>query len=223
MLETVSFPAAIDGPAAGALAVPPGDLPVPAVILVHEWWGLNDQMRGTATRLASEGFLVLAIDLYRGVITRDPVEAQRLMTELPRERSLADLTGAVPFLKAHPRCNGKVAIMGMCMGGAYAFAAACFVRGLVAAVPFYGIPPKPDWSQVDVPILCHVASRDGWVKPELAEQIQQTLATRGQRMDLHVYDADHAFMNEQRPEVYSAEDARVAWDRTVDFLHHHGD
>ena len=94
-------------------------------------------------------------------------------------------------------------------------------EALPAAVPFYGIPPAPDWSQVDVPILAHVAARDGWVTPAAAEKIQETLAALGKRMDLHVYDADHAFMNEQRPEVYSPEDARVAWDRTIDFLRAH--
>jgi carboxymethylenebutenolidase len=221
MIERVTFPSTGHDNAMGALAFPPGDGPAPTVIVVHEWWGLNEQIINTAERLAAEGFLVLAIDLYRGITTKNPTEAQTRMTELPRDRSLADLRAAVAFLKQHPRTNGKVAITGFCMGGAYAFAAACFVRGLSASVPFYGLPPAPDWSQVDVPILAHFAAKDGWAKPEAAETIQQTLAARQQRMDLHVYDAEHAFMNETRPEVYSPEDARVAWERTVDFLHRH--
>ncbi|MBK9035041.1 MAG: dienelactone hydrolase family protein [Myxococcales bacterium] len=221
MIERVTFPSATGETASGALAVPADAARAPAVIVVHEWWGLTDQIERTAERLAEAGFVALAVDLYRGTVSRDPAEAQRLMTELPRERSLADLRGAVAYLHDHPRSTGKVAITGFCMGGAYAFAAACFVRGLSAAVPFYGIPPAPDWSQVDVPILAHVASRDGWVTPAAAEKIQETLAALGKRMDLNVYDADHAFMNEQRPEVYSAEDARVAWDRTIDFLRAH--
>lgn len=221
MIERVAFPSATGDTASGALALPPGDARAPAVILVHEWWGLTDQITATAERLAAAGFLVLAVDLYRGTVTRDPAEAQRQMVALPRERSLADLTGAAAYLKAHPRSTGKVAITGFCMGGAYAFAAACFIRGLSAAVPFYGLPPSPDWSQVDIPIQAHVAQHDGWVKPAAVEAIRDTLVARGQAMDVHVYDADHAFMNEQRPEVYAPEAARVAWDRAVAFLRQH--
>ena len=221
MSERVTFASAAGDTASGALSLPAGSGPAPAVIVVHEWWGLTDQIERTVDRLAGEGFIALAVDVYRGVTTRDPAEAQRLMQALSGERSLADLTGAVAYLKAHPLCSGKVAITGFCMGGAYSFAAACFVRGLSAAVPFYGIPPRPDWSKVDVPIQAHVASRDGWVKPAAVEAIRATLAARGQPMEVRVYEADHAFMNEQRPEVYAPEAARVAWDRAVAFLRQH--
>lgn len=221
MIESVTFPSAAGDDARGSLAVPAGSGPAPTVVVIHEWWGVTDQVQSVAEKLAAEGFVALAVDLYRGLVTRDPAEAERQMKALPRERALADLRGAIDYLRAHPRSNGKVAVTGFCMGGAYTFAAACFIRGLAAAVPFYGLPPAPDWSLVDVPILAHVASRDTWVTPAAAEKVQETLAARGQRMDLHVYEADHAFMNEQRPEVYSPDDARVAWERTVDFLRLH--
>jgi carboxymethylenebutenolidase len=223
MIERVSFPspATPDVPAGGVLAVPEGTARAPAVIVVPEWWGINPQIERTVERFAAEGFLALAVDVYRGVSTRDPAEAAKLMVALDGARVLDDVRGALAYLHDHPRGSGKVGIVGFCMGGAYSFAAACFVRGLACAVPFYGLPPRPDWAQVDVPIQAHFASRDDWAKPEIAEQIQQTLAKRGQRMDLHVYDADHAFMNDARPEVYSPDDARVAWERAVDFLRQH--
>lgn len=221
MIERVSFSTDGGDTARGALACPPGGGRAPAIIVVHEYWGLNVQTEGVAERLAGEGFVALAVDLYRGEMTKDPAEAMRMMLELPGDRAMGDLRAAAAYLREHPRTTGKVAILGFCMGGAYAFRAACFVRGLSAAVPFYGVPKAPDWSQVDVPIMAHFCRNDAWATVEIAEQIQQTLAERGQPMDLHVYDADHAFMNEQRPEVYSPGDARVAWDRTMDFLREH--
>ena len=123
MIERVTFPSATGDTAQGALAVPAGAGRAPAVILVHEWWGLTDQIEHTAERLAEAGFVALAVDLYRGFVTRDPAEAQRQMVALPRERSLADLRGAVAYLHDHDRATGKVAITGFCMGGAYAVCA----------------------------------------------------------------------------------------------------
>ena len=221
MIDRVTFASGNGDTVQGALALPAGERRAPAVIVVHEYWGLTDQVEHTAERLAAEGFLVLAVDLYRGVVTRDPAEAMRLMQTQPVDRAVEDLRGAVSYLAAHPRGTGKVAVLGFCMGGAYAFRAAFAVRGLCAAVPFYGVPRDPDWSAVDVPILAHFCRHDGWATVEIAEKIQETLAARGQRMDLHVYDADHAFMNEQRPEVYSPDNARIAWQRTIDFLRLH--
>ena len=119
------------------------------------------------------------------------------------------------------RCTGKVAVMGFCMGGALAFATACRVPGLCAVVPFYGVPTAADWSKVDAPIQAHFASRDGWAKASSAKEIQAALAARNQPMELHVYDADHAFMNERRPEVHDPAAARLAWQRACDFIRQH--
>lgn len=223
MSERVTFTSRNGDTVVGALALPAGAGPAPTLVVVQEWWGLNAQIEGMVDRFAAAGFVALAPDLYRGVVAKDATEANRLMTELDGQRALADLEGAVAHLRAHPRGNGKVAITGFCMGGAYALAAACFVRGLACSVPFYGIPPRHDWKLVDAPIQCHVARHDTWVTPARAEQIQQALAALGKRMDLHVYEADHAFMNERRPEVYAPEAAALAWERAVAFLHQHTD
>jgi carboxymethylenebutenolidase len=115
-----------------------------------------------------------------------------------------------------------VGAVGFCMGGALCFSAAATIPRLGAAVPFYGIPSKAtDYSKVKAPILAHFAARDTWAKPALAEALQRELAARGQPMELHVYDADHAFMNDTRPEVHHPEAARLAWDRTTAFLREH--
>ncbi len=222
MSERVTFTSRNGDRISGALAVP-ASATAGAVILVHEWWGLTPQIEQMVDRLAGEGFLVLAPDLFRGEVAdlKDTPAAQKLMNGLDGARALADLGGALDFLKGHERGNGKVGITGFCMGGAYAFAAACALRGLAASVPFYGLPPHADWSQVDVPIEAHFAANDGWAKPALAEEIQRTLAARGQPMDLHVYQAEHAFMNEARPEVYEPISAALGWDRLVEFLRAH--
>lgn len=221
MSERVTFTSKNGDTVGGALGLPAGGGPAPAVVVIQEWWGINEQIERTVDRLAAAGFVALAPDLYRGKLARDATEANQLMTELDGARALADLEGAVAHLRAHPRGNGKVAVLGFCMGGAYAFAAACAIRDLACVVPFYGIPPRPDWAKVDAPIQAHFARRDDWARPEKAEEIQRTLAARGATMELHLYDADHAFMNERRPEVYAPAAAAQAWDRALTFLRQH--
>jgi carboxymethylenebutenolidase len=107
------------------------------------------------------------------------------------------------------------------MGGALTFAAAAAIPHLGAAVPFYGLPPSGAWHRVKAPVLAHFASRDGWAKPEGARAIQEAITAAGGSMELHVYEADHAFVNDTRPEVHDPESARLAWERSVAFLRAH--
>lgn len=224
MAENVSFPSRKGDTAHGVIALPPGDARAPAVVLLQEWWGVNAHIRSLVDRLAAEGFVVLAPDLYHGQTTRDASEAQRLMTELKWSVALEEIAGAQEFLKRHPRSTGKVGVTGFCMGGAGALLTACNLPGLSAAVAFYGIPPAQyvDWKGAETPpIQCHFSSRDQWAKAESAAAIRDTLAARGREFELHVYDAEHAFVNDTRPEVYDPESARVAWDRMVAFFRKH--
>ncbi len=221
MSERVTFTSKNGDAVGAALALPAGDGKAPTVVVVQEWWGLNAQIERTVDRLAAEGFVALAPDLYRGVVAKDATEANQMMTDLDGTRALADLEGAVAFLREHPRGNGKVAMTGFCMGGAYTLASACFIRGLAAAVPFYGIPPRHDYAKVDVPILFHVAEHDGWVTPAKAREVEAAVKQHGGSIRLELYDADHAFMNETRPEVYAPDAAALAWKRTVEFLREH--
>ncbi|MCS6899306.1 MAG: dienelactone hydrolase family protein [Myxococcales bacterium] len=223
-IQHVSFLARGGGSVDGELAVPEGEGRVPALVLIQEWWGLNDHIRSLIRRMAAEGFLVLAPDLYHGKSTKDPEEASRLMNELDTLRAVKEIGGGVDFLRTHDRSNGNVGVLGFCMGGALTFASACHIEGLGAAVPFYGIPPaeKVDYTRVTAPILAHFASRDGWAQPERAREIQKQIEAAGKStMRLEIYEADHAFMNDTRPEVYNAEAATLAWSRTVEFFKQH--
>jgi carboxymethylenebutenolidase len=221
MSERVTFTSKNGDTVGAALGLPAGGGKAPAVVVIQEWWGLNPQIEGIVDRLAGEGFVAFAPDLYRGVIAKDATEAGKMMKELDGKRAMADLEGAVAYLREHARGNGKVAMTGFCMGGAYTLASACAIRGLAAAVPFYGIPPKADYAKLEAPILFHVAEHDGWVSPAAAREVEAAVKQHGGSIRLELYDADHAFMNEKRPEVYSAEASALAWKRTVEFLKQH--
>jgi carboxymethylenebutenolidase len=224
MTQRVEFKTKGGASATGELVEPAAPAKAPAVVLVQEWWGLNDHVRSLANRLAAAGFLVLAPDLYHGKTTKDAQEAARMMQALDKRQALDEIAGAVQYLAAHARGNGRVGVIGFCMGGALSFAAAANIPELAAAVPFYGIPDASlvDYGKVRAPIQAHVAGRDEWVKPELVRAIKAQLDARNQPMEMHVYeDADHAFVNDTRPEVHNPTAAKLAWDRAVAFLHKH--
>jgi carboxymethylenebutenolidase len=187
-----------------------------AVVLIHEWWGLNGHIRGVADRLAREGFTVFAVDLYGGRVAKDSAEASTMMNEMDRARAVGTLIQAAEALRQR---GVKVGIMGFCMGGALTLAAAARDARLAAAVPFYGIPPQMDLSTIRAPVLGHFAKRDDWCTPDRVDALEKTLKEAGVPTELHRYDAGHAFFNDTRPEVYSPQDAETAWRRTVDFLH----
>jgi carboxymethylenebutenolidase len=204
--------------ASAELASPDGSTKAPTIVLIQEWWGVNDHIRSIAARLADAGFFVVAPDLYHGKIAKDGAEAAAMMKALDRVRALDEIAGAVDYATHHARSNGKVAVMGFCMGGAFAFGTAATVPGLSAVVPFYGLPPEADYAKIKAPVLAHVASKDDWVKPSMAEAVKKTIEAAGGSMELHVYEADHAFFNDTRPEVYDEEKSQLAWDETVAFL-----
>lgn len=207
----------------GEISLPSGDARVPAVIVFHEWWGLNDHVRSILDRLAAEGIAALGIDLYDGTVTRDAEEASKLMMALDGDLAMDRARGGFDFLCSHARSGGKVGAMGFCMGGAHTLRAACTIPELAAAVPFYGVPDptRVDYAAVRAPVLAHFAKRDQWATPEAAEAVKQQIDANGGSMELCIYDADHAFVNDTRPEVYSDVHARLAWSRTIDFLKKH--
>ncbi len=204
-----------------ALALPPGEKAVGTVILLHEWWGLNAHIQDLVDRMAVAGFVALAPDLYKGEVAKDPDSASKLMQALSWTEAAQTIGGALDFLKGHPRGNGKVGITGFCMGGAGTLYCAANLPGLAAAVAFYGLPPATyvDWTKAETPpVQAHFSKTDPWAKPELAGTIRDTLVARGRTMELHLYDAEHAFVNNTRPDVYSPENATLAWGRTVAFF-----
>lgn len=211
------------GEVAGAIAAPAGTGKTGGLVVIQEWHGLNDQMKGKVDRFAKEGFLALCPDLYHGKVASNDQDAAALMNQLDWGRAIQDIGAAAAHLRAHARCNGKVAVLGFCMGGALAFAAALNVEGLACAVPFYGLPqiPPDQLSKVRIPLQAHFAKKDEWAKASVAEDIQKKMRAAGGHMDLFVYDAGHAFMRETDPSKYDAPSAKLAWERTLDFLHKH--
>lgn len=220
MTSKVEFESRSGQPAGGEISLPPGDGRSGAVLVFHEWWGLNDHMRSILDRLAAEGFVALGLDLYDGKTTKDAGEAQKLMEGLDWGAAMDRAKGAVAFLAAHARSNAKVGALGFCMGGALTIAAASNIPELAAAVPFYGIPDLDavKVESITAPMLAHFASRDEWAKPEKAKALQARMEAAGKSMQLEIYEADHAFVNDTRPEVYSDANAKLAWLRTTDFL-----
>lgn len=207
----------------GELATPAGDAKVPGLIVVHEWFGVTDHVRGTCDRFAAEGFLALAPDLYHGEVASDSSGAMQLMQKLSTTAAMQDVAAALARLRQDPRCSGKVGITGFCMGGAMAFAAATSVEGLSAAVPFYGIPIPGyfDAAKVKCPIQAHFAKNDAFADAARAATFRDEVTAHGGSMELHVYEGGHAFMRETDPAAYHAPSAALAWPRALAFLRTH--
>ncbi len=226
MAERVEFAAGEGVTGTGLLGIPPGRGLDGGVLLLHEWWGLNGHIASLVDRLAASGFVALAPDLYGGRSATSPEEAAALMQAMSWTASLPVLAGAADHLRAHPRSNGKVGVTGFCMGGGGAFFVAARLPGIAAAVPFYGLAPaaQVDWTTaLTPPIQAHFSTRDAFAPAARAEAIMATLHARGRAMELYHYDADHAFVNDTRPEVYNLDCAALAWSRMVAFLHAHVD
>ncbi|MBY0279214.1 dienelactone hydrolase family protein [Candidatus Binatia bacterium] len=203
-------PAYLVEPKAGAAA--------PGFVMIQEWWGLNDQIKGMAERLAGEGYRVLVPDLYRGEKATTPDEAGALMGALDfADAGKQDVRGCVQHLK---KTSAKVAVGGFCLGGAVTVIAAVHVPEADAAVCFYGIPPATvaDPSQVKAPFQGHFANVDDWCTPAAVDGLEAALARSGASFEIHRYQAQHAFMNEARPDVHDAGSAALAWQRAKDFL-----
>jgi carboxymethylenebutenolidase len=200
----------------GYLAQPPSGKSPGAVVLIQEWWGLNAHMRDVADRLAREGFTVFAVDLYGGQVARDAAEAERMMKAMDRPKAVRTCVQAAEALRQR---GMKAGVMGFCMGGALALATAAEDANVAACVPFYGIPPDADVTKIRARVLGHYAKRDDHVSPERVDALEQKLQAAGVPAEIHRYDADHAFFNDTRPQVYSPENARTAWRRSVEFLH----
>ena len=189
----------------------------PGVVVIQEWWGLNDQICGVADRFARAGYNALAPDLYKGRLTTEPDEANHLMTGLDFPAATHhDLRGATQHLKTQ---SGKVAVLGFCMGGALTIAAAVHVPEVAAAVCFYGIPPKEfaDPARIKIPFQGHFANQDDWCTPAAVDELEKALKGAGATYEIYRYDAAHAFFNERSP-AYDLASANQSWERMLGFL-----
>ena len=207
------------GTCPGYLATPEGGSG-PGVLVIQEWWGLVPHIKDVCDRFAGEGFVALAPDLYRGEASTEPDGAGKLMMALNLEQAGKDLSGAVDLLQERSG-RDAVGVVGFCMGGGLALVVATQRPDAVkAAAPFYGVIPwptaQPDWSKLDAKVQGHYAELDGFFTPDMVQDLEGTLQGLGKDVELLVYeDADHAFFNDTRPEVYKPEQSQQAWDRTV--------
>lgn len=211
--------------ARGHLAVPESG-GGPGLVVLQEWWGLNEQIKGVADRLAQAGFVALAPDLYHGELAgHDEMDkAGQLMTDLPPDRAAKDMGGAVDFLAGHDAVSGDgIGVIGFCMGGLLTMMLAA-QRGdkVKAAMPFYGFPAadsEPDWSGLTAVVRGHMASPDDFFTPEAAQDLESRLQGMGKDVQFTVHAAGHAFMNETNAiGTYDAELAERLWGEVTDFF-----
>ncbi|MDP9466295.1 MAG: dienelactone hydrolase family protein [Actinomycetota bacterium] len=220
--QNTSFPSG-GGQAHGYLALPASGSG-PGVVVVQEWWGLTDHIADVTDRLAAEGFVALAPDLFGGRTTHDADEAGQLMNELPVEQAARDLGGAVDFLLGHEAVTSStVGAVGFCMGGGFVLLLAAQQDGRVsAAVPYYGVGPAvpKTFEGLTAAVQGHYGERDDFYPADDARaQAEQIRSESGAEVEFHFYDAGHAFHNDtNKIGTYSEDDARLAWSRTVDFL-----
>lgn len=213
MIQFASNGARVDG----YVAVPDTVSRSPGVVVLQEWWGLVPHIKHVADRLAAEGFVALAPDLYHGQSTTEPDEANKLMLDMKRDVAARDLAGAVRYLAEHPMCSGKVGVVGFCLGGGLALLAACGDERVAACVDFYGVLPggQPECDRLAAPVLGLFGERDPWAPPSAVEQLQHALQDMGKTVETVIYpNAGHAFFNDTG-DSFDAAAAADAWQRTL--------
>ncbi len=196
-----------------------------AVIVIQEWWGLVSHIHEVVDRLADEGFVAMAVDHYRGVATTEPDEAQKLMLGLNIDQVAADLDAAAADLLARPEVTSDaVSVIGFCMGGGLALLAPTVSENICCATAFYPAMPwpqyAPDWSRYEgKSAIVHKAESDEPGNGPAIAEYAAAIAAAGGNVELFEYAGSvHAFFNDHRPEVFQADHAALAWDRTLDFL-----
>ena len=206
----------------GSLYTPQGKGPFPAIIVIHEWWGLNDWVKEQASKLADEGYVTLAVDLYRGKVAKTPDEAHEIMRGVPEDRAKRDLHAAFEFLASQPNVKkDRIGSIGWCMGGGYSLDVALQEPTLAATVINYGhlATDMDALKKINAPILGLFGAQDRGIPPADVRKFGDTLDQMGKKIDIKIYDdAGHAFENPNNKDGYRAADAADAWKRTVDFL-----
>jgi carboxymethylenebutenolidase len=222
--QNVSFPSN-GGTAHGYLAVPESGTG-PGLIVIQEWWGLDSHIADVTNRFAREGFVALAPDLYGGSVAHNEEEATSLATQLSADQAVKDLSGAVGYLLAQPSVTGDaVGVVGFCMGGSFVLKLAAQAgKKVAAAVVFYGtFQGNEDFAGVHIPVQGHFGEHDTFIPADTAREVMERIrAQTGAPVQVHFYDAGHAFFNdEDHLGTYNEELAKLAWNRTVDFFRSH--
>lgn len=218
-LQPMDIPLAGGDMAKGVVAMP-AKTPAPAVILIHEWWGLNDSIKAVAAELAALGYIAYAIDLHGGKVATTRDEARALTRSVPAEKRTAHLAGAVDHLRKHAASNGKVGTIGWCFGGGWSLNAS-IAAPVDATVIYYGRVTRPaaDLGSLKGPVLGHFGTLDKFINEKMVGGFEREMEKAGKAGDLtvHWYTADHAFANPSGAR-YDADDAALAWSRTQTFF-----
>jgi carboxymethylenebutenolidase len=206
----------------GYLAVPEGDGPFPGVIVVQEWWGLEDHIKDVAERFAREGFAAFAPDLYHGKVTAEPDEAMKMMMSLDMLRATEELVAATDWLASQPYIQGRgIGAIGFCMGGGLALSLACASPHIKAVAPFYGATPDPPdkVASINGPVFAVYAEHDDFFGPPVREALREALTKHGKQFTIETYPGtSHAFFNDTRPEVHNPEASKDAWSRVIELF-----
>ncbi|MGF1536864.1 MAG: dienelactone hydrolase family protein [Elainellaceae cyanobacterium] len=220
MGEMITFKRPDAKSCSGYYAEPEGGGSAPGVVVIQEWWGLNDQIKGVADQLAANGYRVIVPDLYRGTVTLEAAEANHMMEELNfADAATQDIRGAAQYLNTQ---GTKVGVIGFCMGGALTVLSAVHVPELDAAVCWYGVPPEEagDPRTISIPFQGHFAQNDSFFPPEQVNDLEARLKEGDVQHELYRYEAEHAFGNENG-ESYNPEAKQQAWTRSLAFLSAH--
>lgn len=206
----------------GFLARPEGDGPFPGVIVIQEWWGLNDNIKDIARRFAGEEFVAFAPDLYHGKVVAEPDEAQKLMMGLDMNRASHELVKAVEYLDQQSYIGDRgIGAVGFCMGGSLAFTLACDTPLVRAVAPFYGGPPQPidKVEKLQGPAFVVYAENDDWIGPPVRDAVNQALSEHNKQFEIKVYPGTHhGFFNDTRPEVFDEAASGDAWSKVIDLF-----
>ncbi|MBK5921125.1 hypothetical protein CCR80_08785 [Rhodothalassium salexigens] len=204
----------------GALALPE-TLPAPAVIAIHEWWGLNDQIKTVTAELARQGYVALAVDLYDGVVADTRERASALVRSVDDAEATDTMAAWVDWLRAHEATTGRLGTVGWCFGGGWSLNTAV-AAPVDACVVYYGRCDRPAeaMARLQGPVLGHFATQDGYIDAAMVDRFADAMNAAARSYTVHWYEADHAFANPTGAR-YDAADARLAWERTLDFLGRH--
>ncbi len=217
-VEMIQIPVEGGAPMSAAIAYPAAEK-APALVIIHEWWGLNDQIKAVAAEFAAKGFLVIAVDLF-GKVAADANEAKALMSGLDPKRATAAMVAAVAFARGHARSTGKVGTCGWCFGGGWSLETST-ATPVEATVIYYGNVRKPaeQLKKLVGPVIGHFGTRDQSINAAMVADFEQAMkeAGKSERLTVYWYDADHAFANPTGAR-WDAEDAALAWERTLAFL-----
>ncbi len=206
----------------GLLYTPTGKGPFPALIVIHEYWGLNDWVKEQASKLADQGYEALAIDLYRGKVATTPDVAHELMRGVPEDRAKRDLRAAFEFLQSQSNVNkDRIGAIGWCMGGGYSLDVALQEPALAADVINYGhLATDPEaLKKINAPVLGLFGGQDRGITPDDVHKFESAMKQSRKKIEIKIYDdAGHAFENPNNKDGYRADDTADAWKRTVTFL-----